>query len=193
MKINTKQKPKTKVIIITIGALVILALLYLAVAFKSHYPPFAVQEKINKTNEQTVNLERSDAEKQKSQELEDNPDAKTENNQTDTPDAPTQTTPSGKQSVNVLITNASITNNNVKASGFVTNLVQEGGECTYVFTSGSATITKKSGTLVNSTSTTCETVTFGSSELPVSGTWKVVLTYSSADAEGTSSAREFTK
>lgn len=193
MKINNKPKSKKfKIIAIVTAAIVVAAAAYLAVAFNSHYPPFMVQKK-NSDNEQVVNLERSDAEKQKTKDLQDNPDSKTENNQTDTPPAPTKTTPAGKQSVNVLLTNASITNNNVRASGFVTNLVQEGGECTYVFTSGSSTLTKKSSTLTNPTSTTCEAVTFSSSELPVSGTWKVVLSYSSSNAEGTSNTKEFTK
>lgn len=193
MKINTKHNSKVKVIAIIVAACLVVGITYLGVAFVNHYAPFAEKKQAIENGEQMTNLERSDAEKQKTQQLLDNPDTKTENDQTDKPDAPTETTPSGKQSVNVLLTNASITNNNVHASGFVTNLAQEGGECTYVFTNGSSTVTKKSNTLVNPTSTTCEAVTFSADELSVSGTWKVVLSYSSSNATGTSNTKEFTK
>jgi flagellar basal body-associated protein FliL len=191
MKIKTK-KSKLKVIIAIVIVLVLAAAAYLALAFYKHYPPF-MEAQQKTTDGQTVNLERSDAENEKIKDIQDNPESKTKNDQNDTPKPPTQNTSSGKQSVNVLLTNASIINNTVRASGFVTNIVEEGGECTYIFTNGTSTLTKKATTLTNPTSTTCETVTFSPAELPVGGTWKVVLKYSSSKAEGTSNTKEFTK
>jgi hypothetical protein len=190
MKIKSK-KSKTKVIAIIV-TLIVIAAAYLTLAFYNRYPPFMEVQKVT-TDGQTINLDRSDAENEKIKNIQDNPESKTQNNQTDTPKPPTQTLPSGKQEVNVLLTNASIINNTVRASGFVTNIVQEGGECTYIFTSGNSTITKKASTLTNPSSTTCETVVFSPTELPVSGTWKVFLKYSSVNAEGTSNTKEFTK
>jgi flagellar basal body-associated protein FliL len=191
MKIKTK-KSKLKIVIAIVIVLVLTVAAYLALAFFKHYPPF--MEAQQKTTEgQTVNLERSDAENEKIKDIQENPESKTKNDQNDTPKPPTQNTSSGKQAVNVLLTNASIINNTVRASGFVTNIVQDGGECTYTFTNGASTLTKKANTLTNPTSTTCETVTFSPAELPASGTWKVVLKYSSSNAEGTSNTKEFTK
>ncbi|HSW77787.1 MAG TPA: hypothetical protein VLG36_03245 [Candidatus Chromulinivoraceae bacterium] len=191
IKIHKKKHGKNKIIAIAGGALAVVVISYLGVALKYHYPPF-VQAKGNNPAGQYVNLERSDAEKQKSQELVDNPQAKTQNDQTDVPTPPSATS-SGKQSVNVLLTNASVTNNTVKASGLVTNLVQEGGSCTYTFTNGSTVITKTSNTLTNPTSTTCESVSFSADELTAGGAWKVVLKYASSSAEGVSNTKEFTK
>jgi hypothetical protein len=191
MRINKKQNSKTKIVAIIAAACIAVGIVYLGIAFANKYPPFTKDSAI-KIGDQTINLERSDAEKQKSQELSDNPDLKTENNQTDTPAAPTEKTDNGKQAVNVLLTSAGITNNTVRASGMVTNIVEEGGECTYTFTNGSSTVSKKSNTLTNPTSTTCEAVTFSPDELS-SGTWKVVLNYNSTNATGTSNTKEFTK
>lgn len=192
MKLNKKQNSKTKVIAISLIACLAIVGVYLGIAFANKYPPFS-KNNVVEFSDQKVNLERSDAEKQKTQELADNPDKKIENNQTDMPSAPDEKTSSGKQAVNVLLTSAGITNNTVRASGMVTNVVEEGGECTYTFTNGSSVVTKKSTTLTNPTSTTCESVAFSPDELPVSGTWKVILTYSSSDAAGTSNTKEFTK
>ncbi len=192
MKIN-KNSSKKKIALIIVPLVILLGVgMYLGVAAVNKLPPFSTVDTTYEPGEQVVNLERSEAEKAREKELIDNPELKTQNEQTDTPSAPT-TTDSGKAAVNVLVTNASISNGTVSASGFVTNLVEEGGSCTYVFTSGSSTVTKNSQTLTNPSSTTCATVTFPSSELLVSGTWKVTLSYSSEKAAGKSDPKEFTK
>ena len=191
MKIN-KTQSKKKLLIVGILLCVLIAGSYLGVAALNHLPPFVANEKTHQPGEQTTNLERSDTEKQSEQAIIDNPDLKTQNNQTDTPHQPTSSS-SGKATVNVLVTNAGITNGTVSASGFVTNIVEEGGACTFTFTNGSTVISKVSPPLANATSTTCSTVRFPASELPVNGTWKVVLGYESSKAKGKSSEKEFIK
>ena len=74
-----------------------------------------------------------------------------------------------------------------------TDMAEPGGVCTFTFSNGTTVITKTSTTLVNPTSTTCETVAFSASELTESGTWKVEIKYSSSSSEGTSGSKEFTK
>lgn len=191
MKIN-KQYNKKKLVIILILLLVLVTGGYLGVAALNKLPPFAAAEKTYKPGEQVTNLERSESEKKAEETLKDNPEQKTANNQTDTPEPP-KVSSAGKLNVNVLLTNAGISNGTVTASGFVTNIVEEGGTCTFKFINGSNVVTKTSTTLTNPTSTTCSTVRFPATELMAGGTWKVSLAYSSEKASGSSNEKEITK
>lgn len=193
MQINKNHNKKKIVTIAGIVLLTVLAGGYLTFAALNKLPPFASVEKNYQPGEQVTNLERSQAEKDAEKALADNPELKMENDQTDTPQAPTQQTESGKLKVNLLVTNARIANGTVSASGFVTDLVESGGTCTYTFTNGNATVIKTAQTLTNPTSTTCATVSFPAAELTMDGTWKVVLSYLSDKATGKSEAKEFMK
>lgn len=191
MKINKQRK-------LALGSIVILAIIVLAggyagAAYIMHWPPFARPSKTYAPGQQVTNLERSDTEKATTQALQDDPKQKLQNTQTDTPPAPTQTSTSGKQIVNVVLTSVGISNGVINASGMVSNLVEEGGTCTYIFTNNGQTVSKTSTTSTNPTSTTCSRITFSADELPAKGTWNVKLSYSSAKAEGTSSEKEITK
>lgn len=166
--------------------------IYLAVAWQSNLIPFSLFPKAYGPGEQVINMNKTATEKKTTEDLKSNPESKLENPQTDTPETPIVDPVQNKQAANVLITNAGIFNNKVSASGFVTNLVEEGGVCTYVFTSNSQSITKESQTLVNPTSTTCKTVSFSADELS-SGVWSVHIEYVSVGAEGVSSTKEFSK
>jgi len=191
MKFNTKKnhKSKTKLIIITTVMTVLLAggvtyALYTNNSSKNSFDP----------SKQGVNLERTDSENATEEALKNNPEQKLENSQNDTPSVPSETTTSGKQAVNVVLTNAGIYSgtdkSTVSAGGMVTNITEDTGVCTYTFTNQSTVVTKTSSTLVNPTSTTCSTVSFPSSELSKSGTWVVKLKYSSDKSEGISNQKE---
>lgn len=188
----TKKHSKKPFIIAAIAVLLVVGgvAVYARLA---NLGPFAEKSELASPGEQKISLERSETEKQATKALQDDPSLKTENNQTDTPSTPSGTTDSGKTAVNVLLTNAGNTNGTVSASGFVTNIVEDGGTCTYTFTNGSAKLTKTASTLQNPTSTTCETVRFPASELSASGKWTVVLKYESNAASGTSNEQVFTK
>lgn len=192
MKINQTKSSKLIKILIAVGVLIVGAGVYLGIAWQKNLPPFSTPNKTYAPGEQIENLNKTDTEKKATEELNKNPEKKLENSQTDTPSAPSTSPTSGKQSANVLVTNAGVFNGKVSASGFVTNLAEEGGSCEYVFTSGSQSISKQSQTLVNATSTTCKTVSFSADELS-SGTWKVHIKYTSPASEGVSSDKEFTK
>lgn len=188
LKRKTAPKPRKALLITLITIAILLIGGGAAYAFYMHN-----SKNNTPTNQQGVNLEKSDTEKAAIDNLKNNPGDKLQNNQTDTPSTPSTNQSSGKQAANVLITNAGIYNGTVSVGGMVTNVTENSGTCTYSFTNGSTKITKTTDTLSNPTSTTCKTVSFSSNELSQSGTWSITLSYSSSTSEGTSSAKEITK
>lgn len=90
----------------------------------------------------------------------------------------TQTT-AGKKQVSVVVTNAS----SDSVNAYVTGVFEEGGVCTATFTQGSTTITRTSTGFRNVSYTQCAPI---SSNLPNSSPWSVIVSYSSATAEGKS-------
>ena len=190
MKIKNKRvKSQNKTLII---AFILTAIIgaYLAFAWFNHLPPLPAKKESFQPGEYIVNMERTETEKKVSEDLEKNPETKLENKQTDTPSAPV--VEDGKQQVNVLLTNAGIFNGQVSAGGMVTNSVEDGGTCTFVFKNGTQEISKTTETMTNSTSTSCKTVAFPASELS-DGSWKVFIKYDSNTSIGTSNEKEFTK
>lgn len=195
MQIKKSRKKGRKSAVIIVSIIAVLLAGYFATAVFLDLPPFNDDSKSSidsDSSEQFVNIQRTESEKQASKNLEENPEQKVQNNQNDTPDSPDSSN-SGKQSVNVLLTNVGVFNGMVSASGMVTNVAEQGGGCSYVFTNGSQTLTKTSSTLTNPTSTTCQTVSFPVSELTIDGTWTVKLHYSSSASEGVSGTKEFVR
>lgn len=194
MKINRQKnsRARKKVLMIT-TVLVSVLVCYGLVAYINRWFPFAnVVSDTYEPGTHFINMDKTDNEKRSSDNLKENPQDKIKNPQTDTAGSvPTDPT-TGKQQVNVLITNAGVSNGTVSASGFVTNIIESDGSCVYTFTSGSVVLTKTAAVLPNANSTTCSTVSFPSSELK-SGTWSVVLSYSSSASTGVSDTREFQK
>jgi len=192
MQIQKKQsipKKRTK-IIISVLIISVLILGYGLYAWKAKLPPFKDAYDPSGT---AVNMERTDTEKAQSQKLQDDPKTKTQNDQTDTPAAPSTNESTGKQQANVLLSRAGIANGTVSAGGVVTNVVESDGQCSYVFTNGSTTITKISQTMTNPSSTSCAVVSFSSSELSASGNWQAYIQYDSPTSSGRSNIKEFTK
>ncbi len=191
MKLNKQTNNKKKIILLLVLAVVAVTGVYFGAAAFYKLPPFASEQKTYEIGEQTVNYDRTETEKKAEEVIRDNPEQKTQNPQTDRPKSP-ESEPDGKAKVNVLITNVSVANGTLSASGMVTNLVQEGGDCRYIFTNGAQTITKISSPLTTPTSTACATVRFPAAELAGDG-WSVKLTYESDTATGVSEVREFNK
>ena len=192
MQIQKKQsnsKKRTRVLVV-LAVIILLVLGYGLYAWKAKLPPFKDAYDPSGT---AVNMDRTDTEKAQSQKLQDDPKTKTQNDQTDTPAAPSTDQSTGKQQANVLLSRAGITNGTVSAGGVVTNVVESDGQCSYVFTNGSSTVTKVSQTMTNPSSTSCAVVSFPSSELTASGTWQVYIQYDSSASSGKSNVKEFTK
>lgn len=74
----------------------------------------------------------------------------------------------------------------VSASGYVAGIAEEGGTCTFAFTSGSSTVTRTTTSVSDQRSTSCGLVEVPISEFS-SGSWSVTLRYSSPAAGDTSS------
>ena len=173
MQIQKKQsnsKKRTRVLVV-LAVIILLVLGYGLYAWKAKLPPFKDAYDPSGT---AVNMDRTDTEKAQSQKLQDDPKTKTQNDQTDTPAAPSTDQSTGKQQANVLLSRAGITNGTV-------------------FTNGSSTVTKVSQTMTNPSSTSCAVVSFPSSELTASGTWQVYIQYDSSASSGKSNVKEFTK
>lgn len=192
MQIQKKQSnsKRNKRILVILAVIVLLILGYGLYAWKAKLPPFKDTYDPSGT---AVNMDRTDTEKAQSQKLQDDPKAKTQNDQTDTPAAPSTDQSTGKQQANVLLSRAGITNGTVSAGGVVTNVVESDGQCSYIFTNGSNTVTKVSQTMTNPSSTSCAVVSFPSSELKASGAWQVYIQYDSSTSSGKSNIKEFTK
>lgn len=84
-----------------------------------------------------------------------------------------------------------VQNNQVYASGIITNVVNNTGTCTYNFTNGSETITETSEVLPSPKETVCASVNLDRGRF-TNGSWNVILTFKSDYAEGTSDATTFT-
>jgi hypothetical protein len=96
----------------------------------------------------------------------------------------TQTPAGTKKQVTVTITNAS----NSSVNAFVSGVFEDGGTCTATFTQGSTTITRTATAFSNVSDTQCPPIT---PNLPNANQWSVVVSYSSAAAQGTSPSQTF--
>lgn len=178
MRITPKKNTKTIVIAAALAVLLVAG------------AAFAYRQYSDSTNsvardKSGTSLERSQEELNESENILNNPKDAKQQTGSDTVNEPAVDSATGKRTVNVVLTSTGADNGQVDASGFVSNLVEEGGTCTYTFTQTQRTVKKSSGTSVNPTSTTCQTVRFSENELGT-GEWKVVIQYNSSSASGTS-------
>jgi hypothetical protein len=177
MHINSKKSYKKTILII--ASILVLAL---AVAIGGY---LYMRTGNNKYDSNGISTERTLQDKQLEKKLDSNPDQKQQATQTDHPTTPSVDESTNLQQVNVILTNTGEVDGSVSASGFVSDVVESTGTCTYVFTNGQKTVEKVSNTLTNATSTTCKTVQFSASDLSA-GTWEVQLKYSSPTSTGSS-------
>lgn len=167
--------------------LILVGIIILAAAVCSGYWYFHRNDTQRDAN--GVSTERTPQDKKLEEQLQSDPARKQESTQTDRPTSPTVDEKTNLQRANVILTNTGQSGDEITASGFVSNVVEEGGTCTFVFVKNLQTIEKSSSTLSNATSTTCKTVKFSKSELS-SGTWKVHIKYTSGVSTGESNELE---
>jgi hypothetical protein len=89
---------------------------------------------------------------------------------------------------NLQITDASQYDDIVEVRGFVSNIVETGGTCTYVFTQGGATVTETTPAQADATTTQCKTLDTPRAKFVNAGVWQLIATYESASAKGTAKA-----
>ena len=138
-------------------------------------PPTATDKSDSKSAGTYVNLSPPTAADQQA-----STDAKNSAAQQSSSPAPTGS--DGKKQVTVSISSG----NSNPVHALVTGVFEDGGTCTATATSssGSSPVTNTSTGFGNSNYTTCPPITLSLG----SGTWSVVVTYSSSTSEGTSSA-----
>ena len=102
-------------------------------------------------------------------------------------------TPSGLKVAKPMITFVDNTRdpNFVDVGGDVSNINEEGGKCTIVFSKGSDVVSVTTNTLPNAGYISCETGSINKSKL-TAGKWSVKIQYKSNYAEGESEAQSYT-
>lgn len=96
-------------------------------------------------------------------------------------------TPSADHAVTPIIISSSYSNNRVTVRSFIPSLVEDNGTCTLTLSKDGQTLTKQASAIRNAQTTDCPPMSFERSEIPNSGSWKVVVTYKSPVSSGTSS------
>ena len=78
----------------------------------------------------------------------------------------------------------------VEAGGYISNINETEGSCTYVFTNGDTTVTANSGILPGPSYITCEAVSLEKAKFS-NGSWTVKIQYKSNRSEGESETQSF--
>ena len=182
MKIQNKKNKKNKLLSTAFFLIVIVVVVIIAtIAFlynnnksddnKIKTKKQEITRNDTTRNEGGVSVKRNADDIKRSEKISKNPDLKLQQSGSDKPKVDDKTT-----TAIVVLTSVGVVDDNVDASGFVSNIFQNEGVCRYIFTNGSKVITKESKPILNVSSTTCTTVNFPKNELD-SGTWTVSLEY----------------
>lgn len=135
-----------------------------------------------------INPRKTRLEKKQTEALQEEPQDKLGRPNTDIAPAIEKKISETKRLVHVMMTSVeqSVDKNTITASGFVTNVAEQSGACTYVFTSVDGRIVKKGATATpNPSSTLCESIRVSRGDLAL-GAWSVALEYSSQLSQGVS-------
>lgn len=97
-----------------------------------------------------------------------------------------QTPTDNRTNANPVLTRLDSQSGRVEAAGFVQGAYEDGGKCTYLFTSGDMEVKKETEGFKDATTTNCPPVDFSSSELSGSSMWEAQLIYDSSNSYGTS-------
>jgi hypothetical protein len=97
-------------------------------------------------------------------------------------------TNNSKKAVSPTITYADINGGQLEISAFVGGIFEDGGLCSYKVSFGSTDLTKQSTGVANVSTVSCPGVSFSKDDIEASQV-SVVVTYSSATAEGSSVAK----
>jgi hypothetical protein len=100
--------------------------------------------------------------------------------------------PTGGSHVDVVLSFAGFDGSSgaVQANGFAAGVIENGGTCTLTLTRGADEVTATSAAEADASTTNCGLLQTSSGL--TSGTWKAVLSYSSAKAQGQSGSTEVT-
>lgn len=121
------------------------------------------------------------------QEVTDSQDAKKNNaGQEEGTETPEQT-PGETISVAIAYADFDQTENAIDIRAFTPDVIEGTGTCTATLTQGGQSITRSSKAFIDSTSSQCQPILIPVNDFPASGTWQLVVTYSSEKYKGASS------
>lgn len=175
------KKLKSKKMLLAGGAVVALAAVFMILELTGTTHVFR-KEKVDtpsSANDQTINY--GPATEQEKQESE------ARKNDIGQQPSPTPPSPSGKKQVVPVVVSA----DKEGANAYVSGIFEEGGTCTAKFTTTNGdSIEATSSGFQNSNYTSCAPIKLNG-PLNIKGDWTVVVSYSSATAEGSSQPRQF--
>jgi hypothetical protein len=177
---NKKRSNKKKIVLIVIiVVLAVLSSIFAYYYFTDEKPATSntAGSSPSPTNEPKINLDPpTDDEKKDSDRAKDVIVDQQQN--------PTPTT----NTVTPIVTYADYNNatKQLEVGAFVSGVVQDGGTCTFKLTKGSQTFTKQTTGFANAQNTGCPALSANRSDIPSSGTWSVVVSYSSTSHSGVS-------
>lgn len=76
----------------------------------------------------------------------------------------------------------------VEIRGYITNIYEDGGQCTATLTQGTHSVSQASTGFKDATTTQCGAINIPRSKFLSGGTWNLTLTYNSTTAKGSSAA-----
>ena len=191
MKLSqNKHRKGLRFVLISIAILLIAAAGYVAYAFMSKSWPFA-ESSTEGSDSSTVNYNPpTQADTDASQDAKKRIAAEEDTEKSASDDSSSSN--SSKKTVGVGVTYADIYNDNLEIRAFTNGVIEGTGTCTATATMKdmpSMVITKSSEAFVDVSSSQCNPIYIPVSQLK-SGTWEVVVKFSSPDSEGSSGAVE---
>jgi hypothetical protein len=87
----------------------------------------------------------------------------------------------------IFVVDSSQYGQNIEVRSYIENIVEDGGACTFAFTKGTTVVTKTSKGFSDVLHTTCTPLIMPVSEFPASGSWSLLISYSSQSVVASSS------
>jgi hypothetical protein len=97
--------------------------------------------------------------------------------------------PGQKKTVTPTITFAGLYEGKIEVSAFIPGIYEEAGTCTLTATQGSHRLTREVISFGNVNNTNCQTFSVERSAFPATGSWQIVVSYSSTISSGTSTPK----
>lgn len=183
MQIKTPKKSTKKQVLVPLLVFALLLGGWITYAYTQKTWPFSVKTQSSSSEDgESVNYDpptQQEVENSQNGKKNSGPDKKT--NDTDTS--------SQKKPASVGISYADIYNNNLEIRAFTNGVIEGTGKCTATVTMGNTKVTKSNDAFIDASTTQCKPIYIPASDLS-SGTWKVSVTFSSPDHEGTSEVVE---
>lgn len=183
MKIHQKTNRKSlKIILALLAVLLLVAGGWSIYAYSERQWPFADSE--------TSEYSETGSPQTPEQEAEESQDAKKNNDKSE--GSVPETDEAGRTIVVVGVAYADISDNILEIRAFTPSVIEGDGICTASLTKDGQTITASEPSFVDSTTSQCQPIQINTSQFSQSGTWDLVVAYSSTSSKGTSGVTKVT-